>query len=227
MGRSENVLHLQPEGSTGTPASTRAAFCLSDLYVDPATGVVRGRGGEVRLEPRVMSVLQTLASEPGTLHTREQLLNTCWPGGQTYGQALTQCIYQLRQQLASAGGESGYRGLVTTVPKRGYQLNAVVKPADPPPGGDCLPVAISMSHEHTQPLPHWPGRLLPPTILSVLVVLVLALLSALLVLLALPIEERSPTAPPEADAKLPVTIVFIASDQITILALQALNQTKA
>ena len=81
---------------------------------------------EVRLEPRVMAVLESLARSPGELVTRQELLDDIWPGGEVYDEALTQCVYQLRQQLFSVGGSPEYRNLITTVPKRGYVLKAEV-----------------------------------------------------------------------------------------------------
>jgi serine/threonine-protein kinase len=79
-----------------------------------------------------MAVLQALASRPGEVVTRTELLSAIWPGGTTYDEALTQCVYQLRQQLISAGGNN-CRNLITTVPKRGYLLEAEVSSINPEP----------------------------------------------------------------------------------------------
>jgi serine/threonine-protein kinase len=106
------------------------AFRINDLHVDPTIGLVRGPEGSVHLEPRVMAVLQALARQPGTLVSRRELLSGIWPGADTYDEALTQCVYQLRQQLVSVGGPE-CRNLVSTVPKRGYLLNAEVHPVAP------------------------------------------------------------------------------------------------
>jgi len=109
-----------------------APFRLKDLRVDPAAGLVAGPGGSVRLEPRVMAVLEMLARHPGQLVTRTELLAAIWPGGGVYDEALTQCVYQLRQQLTSIGGSDDYRSLIATLPKRGYQLDCEVLPVEPP-----------------------------------------------------------------------------------------------
>lgn len=110
------------------------AFRLLNLRVSPATGRVVGPNGEVYLQPRVMAVLELLARSAGELVTRHQLLEDIWPGGEIYDDVLTQTVYQLRQQLLSAGGTDEYKNLVTTVPKRGYVLNAEVGviEAEPP-----------------------------------------------------------------------------------------------
>ena len=102
-------------------------FRINDLLVDPAIGRVSGPGGSVHLEPRVLAVLQALARQAGTLVSRSDLLSEIWPGADIYDEALTQCVYQLRQQLVTAGGPD-CRSLISTVPKRGYLLSAEVRP---------------------------------------------------------------------------------------------------
>ena len=102
-------------------------FRINELQVDLAIGLVTGPQGSVRLEPRVLAVLQILARQPGALVSRNDLLSEIWPGADIYDEALTQCVYQLRQQLISVGGREA-RNLISTVPKRGYLLNAAVHP---------------------------------------------------------------------------------------------------
>jgi TolB-like protein/DNA-binding winged helix-turn-helix (wHTH) protein/Tfp pilus assembly protein PilF len=97
-------------------------FTWQGLEINPANGQVVGPGGQVRVEPRVMALLQVLASRPGELVTREEVLREIWPGNGVYDEALTQCIYQLRLQLCEAGGSEAFRKLLKTVPKRGYIL---------------------------------------------------------------------------------------------------------
>lgn len=106
------------------------AFRINDLHVDPTIGLVRGPEGSVRLEPRVLAVLLALARQPGTLVSRSDLLSGIWPGTDIYDEALTQCVYQLRQQLVTAGGPDCH-SLISTVPKRGYLLNAAVRSVAP------------------------------------------------------------------------------------------------
>ena len=130
---------------SGVVASQRiTAFRLNDLRVDPNTGVVSGPCGQVRLEPRVMAVLERLARNPGELVSRSDLLAEIWPGGTTYDEALTQCVYQLRQQLVSAGGDD-CRRLVSTVPKRGYLLKGTVGPVAVAPGSADAPATETAS----------------------------------------------------------------------------------
>jgi TolB-like protein/DNA-binding winged helix-turn-helix (wHTH) protein/Tfp pilus assembly protein PilF len=109
---------------------TSAVFMLKGLRADPATGLVVGPGGETRLEPRVMSLLQVLAGRAGEVVTRSELLDALWSGHGVYDEALTQCVYQLRLQLAEAAGDARFRKLVKTIPKRGYLLQGLVTPVE-------------------------------------------------------------------------------------------------
>ncbi|HKX55248.1 MAG TPA: winged helix-turn-helix domain-containing protein, partial [Xanthomonadales bacterium] len=109
---------------------TDVAFRINDLQVDPALGLVTGPEGSACLEPRVFAVLQVLAQRAGTLVTRNELLAGIWPGADIYDEALTQCVYVLRQQLINVGGTE-CRNLISTVRKRGYMLKAAVHPVTP------------------------------------------------------------------------------------------------
>lgn len=110
------------------PGDDPGAFELGDLQIDPSVGSIKGPNGQVRLEPRVMAVLVALARRPGELVSRQELLTGIWPGGDVYDEALTQCVYQLRQHLTNASGAGDSRELIATVPKRGYVLKARVSP---------------------------------------------------------------------------------------------------
>ncbi len=129
MSRTQHLDAITPNPANGHSGRDAAAFYISDLYIDPAMGTIVGSAGEVHLEPKVMGILLALARNAGKLLSREELLSQNWTGGDTYDEALTQCIYQLRQQLAVAGGKPGYRELINTIPKRGYLLKGEIRSA--------------------------------------------------------------------------------------------------
>ena len=118
-----------------SPADPEATigFRLGILLVEPGTGEISGPAGKEQADPKVMAVLVALARSPGELLTRTQLLELIWPGSNVYDDALTQCVYQLRQHLSAASGSSKYRKLVETLPKRGYLLRCEVLPLDSSP----------------------------------------------------------------------------------------------
>jgi len=117
-----------------TDPEANIGFRLGVLLVDPGTGEISGPAGTEQVDPKVMAVLVALARSPGELLTRTQLLELIWLGSSNvYDGALTQCVYQLRQHLAVAGGSRKYRKLVETFPKRGYLLRCEVLPLDSSP----------------------------------------------------------------------------------------------
>ena len=63
-----------------------------------------------------------LVFRAGQVVTREQILAELWPKRVVTDDALTRCIYLLRQQLSRAADDKRYRGLIETLPKRGYRL---------------------------------------------------------------------------------------------------------
>lgn len=111
-------------------------FTLGAFRVDPREGRVTGPGGTQQLDPKVMGVLVVLAERAGHVVPREDLMARLWPDTVVTDDALTRCLYELRRQLALAGGGEDHRALVETLPKRGYRLH-----------GECSPV------EHAAPAP--------------------------------------------------------------------------
>jgi DNA-binding winged helix-turn-helix (wHTH) protein len=116
------------------------------LKIDPREGTVSGPGGEVRLEPKVMSVLQVLAEYSGHVVTRTELLDAVWPGMVVTEHTLSRCIYQLREQLRQVGNEpdSANYNPIETLPKRGYRLLAHIEraPSEFHVSGDSLMIEL-------------------------------------------------------------------------------------
>ena len=108
-------------------------FQLEGLLVAPLTGELSGPGGIVRLDPKVMDVLMLMAAQPRQVMLREELVSKLWGHAVVTDDAVTRCFYELRRNLAHAGGNERYRDLIETVPKRGYRLNASIVAGLPPP----------------------------------------------------------------------------------------------
>ena len=123
-------------------------FQLEGLQVAPLTGELSGPGGNVRLDPKVMDVLVLMATQPRQVMLREELVSRLWGHAVVTDDAVTRCFYELRRNLAHAGGNERYRNLIETVPKRGYRLNASIvaglpAPAPPAPPAEDSPAADS------------------------------------------------------------------------------------
>jgi TolB-like protein/DNA-binding winged helix-turn-helix (wHTH) protein/thioredoxin-like negative regulator of GroEL len=107
-----------------------SGFRLGELQVDLQAGEVTGPGGRVQLDPKVMGVLGFLADRAGKVVPREDLISRLWPDVVVTDDALSRCLYDLRRQLAVAGGTDEYRALIETLPKRGYRLNGIAEPVE-------------------------------------------------------------------------------------------------
>jgi DNA-binding SARP family transcriptional activator len=84
-----------------------------------------------------MAVLGVLTKHPGRLVSRDELLETVWPGVIVTEHTLSRCIYQLRHELGKIGSEPGQTKFnpIETLPKRGYRLLADFETVSP---GDSL-----------------------------------------------------------------------------------------
>ena len=82
-----------------------------------------GRRDPVPLKPKAFETLLLLASHPGRLLTRQELIERLWPQTFVEEANLTQNIYELRRVLGELA--PGQR-FVDTVPKRGYRFVAGV-----------------------------------------------------------------------------------------------------
>jgi DNA-binding winged helix-turn-helix (wHTH) protein/tetratricopeptide (TPR) repeat protein len=85
------------------------------------------KGAEaIDLSPKALDLLFLFAERPGTLVTKDQMLEALWPGVAVTDNAITQVVSELRQAL---GDEPASPRYVETVPRRGYRFIAIVEPA--------------------------------------------------------------------------------------------------
>ena len=98
-------------------------FWVGEWYVDPPSGRISHKGAEVKLEPKVMSVLVLLAQHPGEVVSRETLEDTIWPNVVVGYDALSGTIIKLRKAL---GDDSRNPQYLETISKKGYRLLAPV-----------------------------------------------------------------------------------------------------
>lgn len=107
--------------------------------IDPTSLTIRSRHGVSRIEPKVMALLQVLAERPASIWTREEILDRIWPDGDGGDDSLTRLVYLLRKAFSD---DHHVSGLIGTISKRGYRLDATVKRApwqdDKAPAGDDL-----------------------------------------------------------------------------------------
>lgn len=101
-------------------------FYLGEWLIEPLKGQVTGPGGTGHLPPKAVEVLLCLASEPGELLTRDELLNKVWGQGLGSSEALGHAVSDIRHALGDQADDPRF---VQTLPKRGYRLVIDVVPA--------------------------------------------------------------------------------------------------
>jgi DNA-binding winged helix-turn-helix (wHTH) protein len=100
-----------------------SSFRVGDWLVEPHWNRI-GRDGEtVKLEPRVMRLLATLAAVPDRPLQRQELLDSVWPDTFVNEEALSRAISQLRRAFGDDAKAPRY---LQTVHKAGYCLIAHV-----------------------------------------------------------------------------------------------------
>ncbi|WP_394003224.1 winged helix-turn-helix domain-containing protein [Luteimonas sp. WGS1318] len=92
----------------------------------PASGELSGPGGVQRLEPKVMDLLCLLASEPGRVWSRDDLMARLWPGVVVGEDSLARTVSKLRQALDDDAKAPRY---IETIAKRGYRWIAAASAA--------------------------------------------------------------------------------------------------
>jgi TolB-like protein/DNA-binding winged helix-turn-helix (wHTH) protein len=114
-----------------TPDSTGMnSFYVADWEVRPRACEITRGDTVVKLEPRVMDLLQLFASRPGEVLSRMQLEEQVWPGMVVGYDALTKSIGKLRDAL---GDTEKPQTFIQTIPKKGYRLIAPVSAGDTKP----------------------------------------------------------------------------------------------
>ena len=112
------------DASATRPARLWPAIRVGEWLVDASRNEFC-RGDEVvRVEPKVAELLMQLASRPGEVLSRGELLEAVWPGVVVGDDALTQAVNKLRRAL---GDDVQHPRYVETISKRGYRLVAVVE----------------------------------------------------------------------------------------------------
>jgi len=127
------------------------AFIAGEWQVSPSLNRMSRGGDEVRLEPKVMQVLECLAETPGEVVTRDALVARVWPDVFVTDDVLHRAIRELRRAF---GDDTANPAYVETIRKRGYRLIAPVRPLNAPL--DAL-AAPRVAPPHVAPAPVAPA----------------------------------------------------------------------
>jgi DNA-binding winged helix-turn-helix (wHTH) protein len=101
-----------------------ARLAFEDFVLDPRERRLQRAGQTVELNGRYFDALALLASEAGSLVSKDRFLQDVWRGVPVTDEALTQCIRTLRREL---GDDAARPRFIETVPKHGYRFIASVQ----------------------------------------------------------------------------------------------------
>jgi pimeloyl-ACP methyl ester carboxylesterase/DNA-binding winged helix-turn-helix (wHTH) protein len=106
--------------------------------LDPSSGQLHGESGPIALTPKALSLLEYLASRPGRLIKKDELLDALWPGTFVADGALKVCIREIRRAL---GDDAQAPRFIETAHRRGYRFIAGVTQS--PPAADVPRPAVA------------------------------------------------------------------------------------
>jgi len=129
------------------------AFRLGSLLVEPSARTVRSGDRSEILEPRVMRVLVALGEAPGTVLSRDELIELCWDGQIVGDNAINRVISLLRRVLEQLAEGAVHLETITKVGFRIVVDGAEQVGADTPPSvvGAAVPAPAA-------PLRKWTRR---------------------------------------------------------------------
>ena len=102
-------------------------FRVGPWLVQPSLNTISQNGTSNHLEPKVMEVLVCLAGHAGEVVPKENLLQSVWPDTFVSDDVLKRSVSELRRAFSD---DARLSRIIETIPKRGYRLVALVKPAN-------------------------------------------------------------------------------------------------
>jgi DNA-binding winged helix-turn-helix (wHTH) protein/TolB-like protein len=131
-------ISLNPASGTAPKAPAQSRLVFGSFTLDTTRGELLRDGHAIALRPKAFDLLVFLASRPGEVLAKDQLIAAVWPGVVVTDDSLTQCVHEVRTALGSAGSI-----LLRTVPRRGYRFDtdARAEPAAVLPGPQAAPSA--------------------------------------------------------------------------------------
>jgi DNA-binding winged helix-turn-helix (wHTH) protein len=115
-------------------AVSRTARYQTDLFIDgwlvqPMLNCLTRGGASVRVRAQLMDLLLCLASRPGKVFGKSEIVADVWEGRRIADSGLSRCVAELR---AAIGDDAQQPRVIETIIKRGYRLIAQVEIPDGP-----------------------------------------------------------------------------------------------
>ena len=123
-----------------------ATTILNGIVADLTREVLRAHDGRaIALRPQSFAVLRHLIANPNRLVGKDELMQAVWGEVAVTDDSLVQCIHEIRRALDDDG-----RGLLRTVPRRGYRLVLPGEDDAPPHGPSLAVLPFDTGGEHGQ-----------------------------------------------------------------------------
>lgn len=103
--------------------STQRVLSFAGLQLDPSRGELSRDGVPIQLEPKVLELIVWLATHPGQLVSRDELIEHVWNGRIVSDSAISSAINTARVALGDSGSE---QRLIKTFPRRGFRFEGDV-----------------------------------------------------------------------------------------------------
>ncbi len=110
-------------------AKQMAPFRINSYLIQPALNRITVEGKTSQVEPRLIQILICLASQPGRVVSRQELIKKIWPDSIVCEESLTKAISSLRRILRDQPSDPT---VIETIRKGGYRLIAEVTPEPQP-----------------------------------------------------------------------------------------------
>ena len=126
---------------------------IGPWLVQPSLNLLTRDEASVRVRAQLMDLLLCLASRPGKVFGKEEIVADVWEGRWVAESALSRCVAELR---AAIGDEAQQPRVIQTINKRGYRLIApveVVTAAEPALPWAAAAIARRPSREVQRPRP--------------------------------------------------------------------------
>ncbi len=136
-----------------TSASERI-IRFNQYEIDPRLGELRRDGAVVQVEPQVLDFLTFLASEPGRIFSRDEIIDGVWGGRIVSDSAISTRINAARQAVGDNGKK---QHTIRTITRRGFMFVPDTNAGDS--GG---PSGSSGQHIEALPLPDKPSIVVLP-----------------------------------------------------------------
>ncbi len=94
-------------------------YLFGPYSLNPQARDLSCRGTKIKLQPKTIEVLQFFLERPSEIVTREQLMDSLWPGERVHANNLTQHVFLLRQAFAEHTPDFT---VLVTVSGKGYRL---------------------------------------------------------------------------------------------------------